>query len=124
MTNLDHVGVYVKDLAKSLSFYGQVFGWKITREFGSGEAKIVVVDVGSGLLELIQRPGSPGKAPEGNWSHLALHVDDWEGKVRKLEGIGVELRKVTMPDSSHIAFFKDPDGHMIEIMERGLGKSA
>ena len=124
MTNLDHVGVYVKDLSRSLSFYKQVFGWKVVREFGSGEAKIAVVDIGGGLLELVQRPGSPGKAPEGNWSHLALHVDDWEGKVGKLEGMGLELRKVTMADGSHIAFFKDPDGHTVEIMEKGLGKPA
>jgi len=124
MNKLDHVGVYVKDLERSLSFYKQVFGWNVIREFGSGEAKIAVVDIGGGLLELVQRPGSPGKAPEGNWNHLALHVDDWEGKVRKLEGMGLELRKVTMTDGSHIAFFKDPDGHTVEIMEKGLGKPA
>jgi lactoylglutathione lyase len=124
MTNLDHVGVYVKDLSKSLSFYKQVFGWNVVREFSSGEAKIALVDIGGGLLELVQRPGSPGKAPEGNWSHLALHVDDWEGKVRKLESMGLELRKVTMADGSRIAFFKDPDGHTVEIMEKGLGKPA
>jgi len=124
MTNLDHVGVYVKDLSKSLSFYKQVFGWKVVREFGSGEAKIAVVDIGGGLLELVQRPGSPGKAPEGNWSHLALHVDGWDAKVKKLEAKGLELRKVTMGDGSHIAFFKDPDGHTVEIMEKGLGKTA
>jgi len=123
MTNLDHVGIYVKNLSNSLSFYKQVFGWNVVREFGLGEAKIAVVDIGSGLLEFVQRPGSPGKAPEGNWSHLALHVDDWEGKVRKLEGMGLELRKVSTTDGSHIAFFKDPDGHTVEIMERGLGKT-
>jgi len=122
MTNLDHVGVYVKNLSRSLSFYKQVFGWNVVREFGFGEAKIAVVDIGGGLLELVQRPGSPRKAPEGNWTHLALHLDDWEGKVRKLEGMGLEPRKVTMADGSHIAFFKDPDDHMVEIMEKGLGK--
>lgn len=120
MTNLDHVGVYVKDLERSLTFYRGVFGWKVVREFGSGEAKIAVVDIGGGLLEFVQRPGSPGKAPEGSWSHLALHVDDWEGEVRKLESMGLELRKVTMADGSRIAFFKDPDGHTVEMMEKGF----
>lgn len=40
--------------------------------------------------------------------------------VKKLERIGLELRKVTMADEAHIAFFKDPDGHTVEIMEKGL----
>jgi catechol 2,3-dioxygenase-like lactoylglutathione lyase family enzyme len=34
--------------------------------------------------------------------------------------MGYELRKVTMADGAHIAFFKDPDGHTVEIMEKGL----
>jgi lactoylglutathione lyase len=120
MTNLDHVGIYVWDLEASLKFYVDLFGWKEVKRFGSGEAKIAVLDIGGGLLEVVQRPGSPGKAPEGNWSHLALHVDGWGKKVKKLESMGLELRKVTMADGSHIAFFKDPDGHTIEIMEKEL----
>jgi catechol 2,3-dioxygenase-like lactoylglutathione lyase family enzyme len=120
MSYLDHCGVYVKDLEKSLAFYKDVFGWKEKTRFGSGEAKIAVLNMGKGLLELVQRPGSPGTPPGGNWTHIALHIDSWDAKVKKLEGKGMELRKVTMGDGSHIAFFKDPDGHTLEIMEKGL----
>jgi lactoylglutathione lyase len=120
MSYFDHCGVYVKDLEKSLAFYKDFFGWKEKTRFGSGEAKIAVLDMGKGLLELVQRPGSPGTPPGGNWTHIALHVDGWDSKVRKLEGKGMELRKVTMGDGSHIAFFKDPDGYTLEIMEKGL----
>ena len=119
MSYLDHCGVYVKDLEKSLAFYKDVFGWKEKTRFGSGEAKIAVLDMGKGLLEIVQRPGSPGTPPGGNWTHLALHVDDWHGKVKKLEVLGLELRKVSM-NGGNIAFFKDPDGHTLEIMEKGL----
>ncbi len=85
MSYLDHCGVYVKDLEKSLNFYKDIFGWKEKTRSGSGEAKIAVLDMGKGLLELVQRSGSPGSPPEGNWTHLAIHVDDWVGKVKKLE---------------------------------------
>lgn len=120
MSYLDHCGVYVKDLEQSLIFYKDVFGWKEKTRFGSGEAKIAVLDMGKGLLELVQRPGSPGTPPSGNWTHLAIHVENWDVKVKKLEEKGIELRKVTMGDGSHIAFFKDPNGHTVEIMEKGL----
>ena len=119
MTHLDHCGVYVKDLEKSLTFYKDIFAWKEKTRFASGEAKIAVLDMGKGLLELVQRPGSPGTPPAGNWTHLAIHVDDWHTKVKKLEAMGLELRKVTM-NGANIAFFKDPDGHTLEIMEKGL----
>jgi lactoylglutathione lyase len=120
MSYLDHCGVYVKNLEESLAFYKDVFGWKEKTRFEMGEAKIAVLNMEKGLLELVQRPGSPGTPPGGNWTHLALHVEGWDAKVKKLEGKGIELRKVTTGDGSHIAFFKDPDGHTLEIMEKGL----
>ncbi len=36
----------------------------------------------------------------------------------KLEGIGLELRKIKLDNGRRIAFFKDPDGHDVEIMEK------
>jgi lactoylglutathione lyase len=120
VSKLDHIGIYVKDLTKSVSFYKDVFGWNIVKEFESGEAKIILFDIGGGLLELVQRPGSPAPAPTGNWSHLALHIKDWAGIVTKVEARGLEVRKITMTDGSHNAFFKDPDGHTIEAMEKGF----
>jgi lactoylglutathione lyase len=120
MTHLDHIGVYVKDLEKSLQFYKDTFDWKEKTRFTSGEAKIAVLDMGKGLIELVQRPGSPAAPPAGNWTHLAIHVPDFANMVKKLETKGLQLRKVTMGDGAHIAFFTDPDGHTVEIMEKGL----
>jgi catechol 2,3-dioxygenase-like lactoylglutathione lyase family enzyme len=120
MSYLDHIGVYVKDLEKSITFYKDTFNWKEKTRFTSGEAKIAVLDMGKGLMELVQRPGSPAAPPVGNWTHLAIHVPDFPKMVQKLEVKGITLRKVTMGDGAHIAFFQDPDGHTIEIMEKGL----
>jgi len=119
MNELDHVGLYVKDLAKSVVFYGEIFGFEVSRTMELGEAKIAFLDISGGLLELIQRPGEPGKAPEGRWNHTAYTVDDYPAMEAKLEEMGLELRKVTLGDGKRIAFFKDPDGHDVEIMERG-----
>ena len=116
MVTLDHVGIYVKDLTKSVVFYGEVFGLQVARTMETSTSKIAFLDVGGGILELIQRPGAPGKS-EGPWSHVAFKVDDYDAMESKLEGIGLELRKVVLGDGSRIAFFKDPDGHDVEIME-------
>jgi len=116
MVTLDHVGIYVKDLTKSVVFYGEVFGFQVARTMETSTSKIAFLDVGGGILELIQRPGAPGKS-EGPWSHVAFKVDDYDAMESKLEGIGLELRKVVLGDGSRIAFFKDPDGHDVEIME-------
>ncbi|MFP3950723.1 MAG: VOC family protein [Candidatus Bathyarchaeia archaeon] len=121
MAKLDHIGLYVKDLSRSREFYEQLFGFEERHSFRSGEAEIVALDVGSALLELIQRPGSPGVPPEGNWSHLALRVDEYETVREKLYSMGLDTRDVELDDGSRISFFKDPDGHTVEVMEKGLG---
>ena len=118
MNRLDHVGLYIKDLAKSVVFYGEVFGFKVVRTMELGEAKIAFLDIGGGLLEFIQRPGEPGDPPKGRWSNTAYAVDDYDALESKLEGMGLELRKVKLDDGRHIAFFKDPDGHEVEILEK------
>ena len=120
MTNLDHIGIYVKDVTKSAQFYGDLFGFKAVNSFESGEAKIVILDIGGGLLELIQRPGSPSSPPSGNWSHLALQVPEFDTVVSKLDDMGVELRRVTMANGNRLCFFNDSDGHTVELMETGF----
>ena len=93
MNALDHVGFFVKDLAKSVVFYGETLGLQVTRTMELGELKIAFLDIGGGLLELIEGPPTP---PEGFWNHTAFKVDDYDGMVSKLEGLGLELRKMQL----------------------------
>ncbi len=120
MAKLDHVGIYVKNLDKSIKFYKEIFGFSKVNQFTSGEAKIATMDLGGGLLELVQRPGSPGTPPVGNWSHLAIHEPKFDETVAKLDARKIEKRLVTMANGNRLCFFNDPDGHTIEIMENGF----
>jgi len=120
MAKLDHIGIYVSDLNKSLKFYTEIFGFKLVDQFSSGEAKIATLDLGGGLLELVQRPGSPGTPPVGNWSHLAIHEPEFDETVAKLDAKKIEKRLVTMANGNRLCFFNDLDGHTIEIMESGF----
>jgi lactoylglutathione lyase len=120
MAKLDHVGIYVKNLDKSIEFYKEIFVFSTVNQFTSGEAKIATLNLGGGLLELVQRPGSPGTPPVGNWSHLAIHEPKFDETVAKLDARKIEKRLVTMANGNRLCFFNDPDGHTIEIMENGF----
>ena len=120
MAKLDHIGVYVSDLKNSVKFYGEMFGFKIIDRLSSGEAKIATLDIGGGILELVQRPGSPGTPPVGNWSHLAIHDNKFDETVAKVDAKGLEKRLITHANGNRLCFFNDPDGHTIEIMENGF----
>lgn len=119
--SLDHIGIYVKDLDRSLEFYGEVFGFSEHSRLDLGTTRIAFLDLGGSLLEIVQRV-EPPEAPSGSWSHLAYTVDDFDGLVGWLRGKGLELREMALDDGSRIVFFKDPDGHDVEIDEKPFNK--
>lgn len=125
MTNpssLDHVGIYVEDLERSLSLYTEVLGFSERHRFSVGGSRIAVLDLNGGLLEIIQRPDAP--AEPLSRSHVALRIGNYGNLISRLEEMGLGLQKMTLDDGSRIAFFKDPDGNRIEIMEKGLSSIA
>jgi len=117
MAKLDHVGIYVSDLEASIKFYQDLFEFPVAHEFISGEAKIKMLDLGAGMLELVQRPGSPGTPPNGNWNHLAISEPKFDSVLKKLEERSIVTRLVSMDNGNRLCFFSDPDGHIIEIMD-------
>ncbi len=118
--SIDHVGLHVSNLEEAVSFYQQTLGLKIHRRMRVGEVEIAFLNLNGTYLELVQRPGSPEGAPPGRWSHFAVYVEDFDGLVSRLESLGLELRRITLPDGTRIVFFKDPDGHDIEVSERRI----
>ena len=117
MSSLDHIGIYVDDLVRSIVFYGELFGYQVAHTMETTNSKIALLNVGGAFLEVTQRPDAPGKVSDGPRSHIAFKVDDYNALESKLESIGLELKKGNIGDGRKKAFFKDPDGHDVEIME-------
>ncbi len=118
MTKLDHLGFIVSDLERSLAFYQKLFGFEEIKRFKFRTNDIVLLDIGDGLLELIQREG--GAVPPAG-CHTALLEPDFDKRVEILKEMGVETRLSEGLNGDRLCFFKDPDGHTIELMELGLG---
>ena len=121
MVTLDHIGIYVKDLGRSIQFYREAFNFPIHSTLEVGESKIAFLDTGNGLLEIIQRP-EPLQVPKGRWSHLAFNVKNYSETIMHLKNLGLEIRESTLPEGTRIAFLKDPDGHDLEIDEEPFNK--
>ena len=51
--SLDHIGIYVKDLERSLNFYGELFGFPEHSKLNLGTTKIAFLDLGGSLLEIV-----------------------------------------------------------------------
>ena len=123
-----HTMIRVKNLEKSKDFYTRHLGMKIMREteFPSGEFTLCFVgygeEEGSTVIELTYNWGQEEDYDLGNaFGHLAIAVPDIYGTCEALEKEGVPVPRPAGPmkhGGSVIAFIKDPDGYMIELIER------
>ena len=122
--------LYVEDLARARDFYERVMGCLSLGEFG---ARGLALDAGGrSVLLLFVRgasvaggqspggfvPGHDGAGPQ----HVAFAIaaealDAW---ARRLADAGVAIEsRVTWPRGGTSLYFRDPDGHSVELVTPG-----
>jgi lactoylglutathione lyase len=138
---IHHVGITVADLDRSLAFYRDLLGMRVigisVEAVGEivglpgASARIADLDAGGGqLLELIDYGTGAGDAsprdPDAVGScHVSIEVDDLTGALERLAGAGhlpmgevTELSLGGVWEGCTIAYLRDPDGVVIELLQR------
>ena len=124
-----HVALKVEDVDESLAFYREGLGAEVIERGdadGSGGAEdveYVALSVGDKRLYLFDRaPYEAAGLVDGSLPTGVLHfgyvVDDVEASSRELLESGVEfVMEPTRFGNLEVAFFRDPDGVRIELIE-------
>jgi catechol 2,3-dioxygenase-like lactoylglutathione lyase family enzyme len=133
MPSIRHVletSLYCDDLAATARFYEEVFGFRVHFR----DARAVALDAsGSTVLLLFARgasrlgaassegtiPGHDGSGP----AHLAFAVDAddldaWEA-VLAAAGVAIESR-ISWARGGRSLYFRDPEGHSVELATPGV----
>ena len=120
---LEHVGVMVSDMEKSLQFYQEVFGLILRRrEKLSEQIELAFLhhpDQPNMELELIS--GRQIHTQDGLVHHIAFRVENISEELIRLKNLGVNLTDEsprTVMDNVKIAFLRGPDGEILELVER------
>jgi len=140
--NLNHVGVSVIELEKSVQFYTEVMGMEIEYQtyhkgdeiskvvnVDDAELKICVVKKGSHKLELIDY-GKKSRNEIGYLNqtipgliHISFVVTDIDQEYKRIKSMGYDFNSppmVTRQNGPKICYFKGPDNVIIELYEEKL----
>ena len=121
---LVHTCMRVRDIDESLRFY-EALGFERRGKLDFGSAYNIYMGVpGDGdTLELTVNEGQDEPYDLGNgYGHIALEVEDLDGKLAALAGQGIEPEKPPYSpggreDVGRICFVQDPDGYRIELID-------
>lgn len=118
--------LYVESAARSAEFYKRVFGFEAIDLDGkelSDETRLCAMRAGDrSVLLLFKQGGTPDTDARGS-IHIAFgiaHSDlqAWELWLAEL-GIPIESRK-TWKYGGKAIYFRDPDGHLLEVVTPGV----
>lgn len=130
-----HTMLRVTDLEKSIKFYTTLLEMKLLRQSENTEYRYTLAFLGyadeteSTVLELTHNWDTSEYDLGNAYGHIAIETDDIYATCETIKQMGGEVTREAGPvkgGSTVIAFVKDPDGYMIELINKkdagkGLG---
>lgn len=130
MQRVLETAVYVESPERSAEFYERVLGLEVM----SRAERMVSIDAGQGTVLLLFRRGgsTEGTSFPGGWipphdgtgrAHFAFAVrsEDLDAWRARLAEHGVEIEsEVTWKRGGTSLYFRDPDGHSVELAAPGV----
>lgn len=120
-----HTMLRVTDLQKSISFYTEVLGMKLLRRKDFPDGKFTLAFLGYGneaentVLELTHNWETDSYDMGNAYGHIAIEVADVYAACERIKIKGGQIVREAGPmnhGSTVLAFARDPDGYMIELL--------
>lgn len=121
-----HTMLRVVDMGRSIAFYTDVLGMKLLRkqDFPEGRFSLAFIGFNSekegAVIELTHNWDTSSYELGTAFGHLAIGVDDVYEACKIIRAKGGEVVREAGPmngGTTVLAFVKDPDGYMIELLQ-------
>jgi len=121
-----HTMLRVSDLNKSINFYTEVLGMKLLRKKDYPEGRFTLAFLGYGdestntVIELTFNWDTDNYQLGDGYGHIAIEVEQIYQACELIETKGGEIVRPAGPmkhGTTLLAFIKDPDGYMIELIQ-------
>ncbi len=114
-----HIGIRVRDMEKSLTFYRDILGGDLISQKKIPSAQLAFISYGGFCIELIMKQ-TYSFVHNGVIEHIAFEVENFEERIEKLRSLGVKffMEEPMKFGETRIIFFEGPDGEHLELMEK------
>lgn len=121
-----HTMLRVGDLDRSIAFYTDLLGMRLIKRHDFPEGEFTLAFVGYGpeeentVIELTYNYGQSDYDLGNAYGHIALETSDIYATSEVLKKGGAEFTREPGPmkhGKTLIAFLRDPDGYMIELVQ-------
>ena len=119
--------LYVESVARSVQFYERVFGFEPIdtdeKEGVTDKTRLCALRAGDRSVLLLFKKGATEDTDATGAIHVAFGIarsqlTAWEQWLAN-HGIAIELRK-TWKYGGQALYFRDPDGHLLEVVTPGV----
>jgi len=121
---IEHIGMLVQDTEALAAWYCNLFGAsEVSRS--KDDMPIIFLSFGYGaLIELVPTSDNVIEEVRGH-IHISFSVDDIAAAAEVLSRKGTALDRPIFEayDGSKVAFFRDPEGNLVQLVERVAGSS-
>lgn len=123
-TKIEHVGIMVTDMERSIAFYRDVVGMTLKDSLiaKGGATKLAFMGFGQDKESEIELVWFANSAfpEEGRVHHIAFTVDNIDEEFARIQELGLEIKGQgiqTLPNGAKYFFFFGPDKESVEFMQ-------
>ena len=128
LVGFEHVGMTSGNMDRTIDFYCGLLGLTLAMRKKNLRGELAFLDTGSGMLEIACPVANISRSRdvpphEAGMRHLTFAYDDIDAIVEKLDAAGIDIieypRKAIYTQMlQRVAFVRDPDGIIVELVER------
>ena len=126
--SIEHVAVVADDPEALAKWYCETLGFEMVEARKDSQTYFIGL-AGGGVLEILpsnQAGRTDPDARDAGIRHIALSVEDFDAVHQGLgeRGIAFAGPKLDLPDGTQMDFFPDPEGNLLQLINRpqALGK--